>query len=93
MIPTPTMKAARKVIIPITVTNARPAIESAGTSGILRFSAPPEAASLREARIPKIRRASLFIGLQTSVGDDEPTRAVESIHQCKIMRGDHHGGA
>ena len=88
----PAVRQARKVMIAMTMTSARPAIELAGTSGMSRLSALSDwmsGAGAGSLRIVGRAHCEFAIeDLQPPVADDEPTRLAELIHQAEIVRRD-----
>ena len=90
--PEPAAREARKVMMAMTVMSARPAMLSAGTSGMLRFRLMPgKPASRSCGRLLAGPRS--VIDMQPAVAQHETARAFELVHQGEIVGGDDHGGA
>ena len=77
-------------MIAITVTSARPAIESAGIRASRSL-----AGSKREAlsTMLAIGAALLVIDVQPAFAENEPAGRLELVHQSEIVRGDDNGRA
>ena len=88
----PAVRQARNVMIAITTTSARPAIELGGHQRhvALELRHPPDAAPRASGG-----RSSRFAleDSQPSVADDQAAGVAELVHQRQIVGGDDHGGA
>ena len=77
-------------MIAMTTTSARPAIESAGTSGMSRLSC--ESGGMSSSGSGSFTAIPLE-DLQVSVADDEASGVAELIHQRQVVGGDDDRGA
>src|SRR4051812_48619372 len=91
MIAAPAVSDARKVMMAITVTSARDAIASGGTSGTSRRGGGRCGSGLD--RLSSCAIAGLIIDMKPAIAQHETASAVELIHEPQIMRGDQDGRA
>ena len=89
----PAVRQARKVMIAMTTTSARPATESPGMSGALVSNAGSGATARMGSTMGSFMTAPSVEDRQFAVADDQPAGEAELIHELEIMGRDDHRGA
>src|SRR6476659_1932826 len=91
MMAAPAVSEARNVMIAITVTSAREAIASGGTSGTSRRG------MTRSCSEPGLVGGSamtrLIIDMQSAIAEHEAAGAVELVHESEVVGRDKDGGS
>src|SRR5689334_9361365 len=84
----PIVKDAKKVMMAITTTSARPAIESTGTMG-LSARGPGSSGRSSDSLVSMSTGRASFIVVQPPFVQHQPP-GIELIHQRDVVRSDHH---